>query len=234
LASTDQPLPELLAEQNFNTKRISEQYGQRFKDESAVEAPVAAFVAPASPISIDEESYEDSATLSEDELPAPRRYAGEAKRKRSELTSIHETAETYTSMSAVEVGGEEMLNATQVPRLDVPAITEWSKNTTYLLCDNVKHMTPALVAAVGGQQPALATVDTSDNSQANESYVAFYIPPDSSTSANSGSPSSLNSKADPPQFMELICKVVAVDMVPSIRKMGRLMMPSLPLVEASA
>jgi len=236
LASSNQPLPEILAEQNFNTQRLSEQYGQRFKDEAIIAETTVVSQPPASPVSsTDDESslYDDnSAALSEDDLP-PRRYVGEAKRKRSELTSMHETAETYTQMSAVEVGGEEMLNATQVPRLDVPAITEWSKNTTYLLCDNIKHMTPALVAAAGGKQmPTVATVETSDNSQANESFVAFYVPPDFASNPRSSS-SSPKGSGDT-QFMELICKVVAVDMVPAIRKMGRLVVPSLPLVEATA
>lgn len=217
LASSDTPLPDLLSEQSFNTRRISQQYGRLKDTPQQLEV-----VDPQSPRSAETSFYGSS---SDDELP-PRVFPAEAKRKRNEITSVHESATTYTQMSAIEVGGQDMLNATQVPRLDVPAITKWDKNTTYLLCDNIKHMTPIIDTSETRQQPTVITADTQDlSAKANESYVAFYIPPDGSTMTN---------EPELSHFMELKCKIIGVDMVPAIRKMGRVAFPSLPLVDVSA
>jgi len=47
-----------------------------------------------------------------------------------------------------------------------------------------------------------------------ESFVAFYIPPEP------------NSTGEEKQFMELTCKIIAVDMVPVLRKMSKPLVPS--------
>lgn len=208
LASSDKPLPEILAEQSFNTRRISDQYTQRFKEAEQLQEVTAGVVTPDS------------------DLP-PRLYPGEAKRKRAEMTSVHETEETLSQMSPIEIGTPDQLNATAVPRVDVPAITQWNKDTTYLVCNDIQQLTPLVTPESSNeQQPATVEAGGEVKPQANESYVAFYIPPEPSSRSSSDSVS---------HFMELKCKIVAVEMVPLIRKMGRLgTSPSLPMVNVSA